>query len=183
MGYDSLRIELRYRHIWQTKWAAAANNEAAAGASDPSGAASQNQRSRRSTSLNRNVHYENEPDPGVETPVGNKPPPTAAAGNNQPANYGPSSASGSRGRHKSYRHYRYVICFCYILHNIHMLGELEIQFDSYIFFSSGLDTFKTTVFKYFKPWEKERVRVTVSCFLLLQNRLVKCFWECRTLNL
>jgi len=106
MGYDSLRIELRYRHIWQTKWAAAANNEAAAGASDPTGAASQNQRSRRSTSLNRNVHYENEPDPGVETPVGNKPPPTAAAGNNQPANYGPSSASGSRGRHKSYRHYR-----------------------------------------------------------------------------
>ena len=107
MGYDSLRIELRYRHIWQTKWAAAANNEAAAGASDPTGA-SQNQRSRRSTSLNRNVHYENEPDPGVETPVGNKPPPTAT-GSNQPANYGPSSASGSRGRHKSYRHYRYVI--------------------------------------------------------------------------
>ena len=26
MGYDSLRIELRYRHIWQTKWAAAAGN-------------------------------------------------------------------------------------------------------------------------------------------------------------
>jgi hypothetical protein len=25
MGYDSLRIELRYRHIWQTKWAAEAN--------------------------------------------------------------------------------------------------------------------------------------------------------------
>ena len=24
MGYDSLRVELRYRHIWQTKWAAAA---------------------------------------------------------------------------------------------------------------------------------------------------------------
>ena len=98
MGYDSLRIELRYRHIWQTKWAAAANNEP----TDPAGASGQNQRGRRSTSLNRNVHYETEPDPGVDTPFGNKPPPTAAG---QPANYG-ATASNSRGRHKSYRHYR-----------------------------------------------------------------------------
>ena len=40
MGYDSLRIELRYRHIWQTKWAAAANNSedpAAAAAATPAG--------------------------------------------------------------------------------------------------------------------------------------------------
>ena len=26
MGYDSLRIELRYRHIWQTKWSDADRN-------------------------------------------------------------------------------------------------------------------------------------------------------------
>ena len=109
MGYDSLRIELRYRHIWQTKWAAAANNSedpAAAAAATPAGngtpaAAGGAGRSRRSTSLNRNVHYETEPDPGVDTPVGNKAPPTAG----QPANYG-GGTTATRGRHKSYRHYR-----------------------------------------------------------------------------
>ena len=111
MGYDSLRIELRYRHIWQTKWAAAANNTedpaAAAAAAAAAGNGTQNQnaaggagRSRRSTSLNRNVHYETEPDPGVDTPVGNKAPPTG-----QPANYG-GGTTATRGRHKSYRHYR-----------------------------------------------------------------------------
>ena len=29
MGYDSLRLELRYRHIWQTKWGTGANSVAA----------------------------------------------------------------------------------------------------------------------------------------------------------
>ena len=110
MGYDSLRIELRYRHIWQTKWAAAANNSedpASAAAAGNGGTQNQNTagagqpgRSRRSTSLNRNVHYETEPDPGVDTPVGNKAPPTG-----QPANYG-GGTTATRGRHKSYRHYR-----------------------------------------------------------------------------
>ena len=27
MGYDSLRLELRYRHIWQTKWGTGAANQ------------------------------------------------------------------------------------------------------------------------------------------------------------
>lgn len=29
MGYDSLRLELRYRHIWQTKWGTGAGSVAA----------------------------------------------------------------------------------------------------------------------------------------------------------
>ena len=87
MGYDSLRIELRYRHIWQTKWASAAAgttedgsasgaaNATAGGVSGGNTASNLSapqsaQRGRRSTSLNRNVHYETEPDPGVDSPIG-----------------------------------------------------------------------------------------------------------------
>ena len=119
MGYDSLRIELRYRHIWQTKWAAAANAEAqdpaSTSASNPpvsssaNGGQANSSRGRRSTSLNRNVHYETEPDPGVDSPVGNKPPMNNGGAGGQPANYGQQGAqqNNNRGRHKSYRHYRY----------------------------------------------------------------------------
>ena len=122
MGYDSLRIELRYRHIWQTKWAAAANAEAQEQPNTANGGqpTSNSSRGRRSTSLNRTVHYETEPDPGVDSPVGNKPSlnnggagaTTAGSTTGQPANYGGGQASGgqsgsnNRGRHKSYRHYR-----------------------------------------------------------------------------
>ena len=123
MGYDSLRIELRYRHIWQTKWAAAANAEAQEQPNTTNGGQSNASRGRRSTSLTRNVHYETEPDPGVDSPVGNKPSLNNggtggqgstggnSAGAGQPANYGGQQGQGggsnNRGRHKSYRHYRY----------------------------------------------------------------------------
>ena len=123
MGYDSLRIELRYRHIWQTKWAAAANAEAQEQPNTANGGqpTSNSSRGRRSTSLNRTVHYETEPDPGVDSPVGNKPSlnnggagagqGAAGSGSGQPANYGGQASGGqpgsnNRGRHKSYRHYR-----------------------------------------------------------------------------
>lgn len=69
MGYDSLRIELRYRHIWQTKWAAAATSD-----DQPVQQPSSQKRGPRSTSLNRTVHYETEPDPGVDSPDGTAPP-------------------------------------------------------------------------------------------------------------
>ena len=120
MGYDSLRIELRYRHIWQTKWAAAATTEdgsTAAGGAGGSAAGSNTtsnlqppqqssqSRGRRSTSLNRNVHYETELDPGVDSPIGNKQPPTSSA-TGHPANSA-SSGSATRGRNRnSYRHYK-----------------------------------------------------------------------------
>ena len=128
MGYDSLRIELRYRHIWQTKWAAAATTEdgstagvggVAGGAGGGSAAGSNTtsnlqppqqssqSRGRRSTSLNRNVHYETELDPGVDSPIGNKQPPTSSA-TGHPANSASSGGSASRGRSRqnSYRHYK-----------------------------------------------------------------------------
>ena len=158
MGYDSLRIELRYRHIWQTKWAAAANattsedgtipTSSANNAGQPAGVPGQNSgapgtqgnagpqpRGRRSTSLNRNVHYETEPDPGVDSPMGNKPPPSSTS---QPANYN-SAASGAaasggaagngngRGRHKSaYRQYRLVIFPLYIFY-AKVTARLELE--------------------------------------------------------
>ncbi len=116
MGYDSLRVELRYRHIWQTKWAAQANG------GDESQQQQQQQQQpgggrggRRATSLNRNVHYEGDtPGPGMPDPDDPS---------QQPANYnatsggpgaGPGAAGGgpgSRGRHKSYRHYRSAEAF------------------------------------------------------------------------
>ena len=127
MGYDSLRIELRYRHIWQTKWAAAATTEdgsTAAGIGGVAGGAggsaagsnttsnlqppqqSSQSRGRRSTSLNRNVHYETELDPGVDSPIGNKQPPTSSA-TGHPANSASSGGSTTRGRNRnSYRHYK-----------------------------------------------------------------------------
>lgn len=124
MGYDSLRIELRYRHIWQTKWAAAATTEdgstvagvaggaggSAAGSNTTSNLQppqqSSQSRGRRSTSLNRNVHYETELDPGVDSPIGNKQPPTSSA-TGHPANSASSGASATRGRNRnSYRHYK-----------------------------------------------------------------------------
>jgi hypothetical protein len=127
MGYDSLRIELRYRHIWQTKWAAAATTEdgsSAAGIGGVAGGAggsaagsnttsnlqppqqSSQSRGRRSTSLNRNVHYETELDPGVDSPIGNKQPPTSSA-TGHPANSASSGGSATRGRNRnSYRHYK-----------------------------------------------------------------------------
>lgn len=128
MGYDSLRIELRYRHIWQTKWAAAATTEdgsttagiggvaggaggSAAGSNTTSNLQppqqSSQSRGRRSTSLNRNVHYETELDPGVDSPIGNKQPPTSSA-TGHPANSASSGGSASRGRSRqnSYRHYK-----------------------------------------------------------------------------
>ena len=124
MGYDSLRIELRYRHIWQTKWAAAATTEDGSTAGGVAGGAggsaagsnttsnlqppqqSSQSRGRRSTSLNRNVHYETELDPGVDSPIGNKQPPTSSA-TGHPANSASSAGSASRGRNRnSYRHYK-----------------------------------------------------------------------------
>ena len=109
MGYDSLRVELRYRHIWQTKWAAAAaNNGEAVPSSDPQ--QQQGQRpgqgpgGRRAQSLNRNVHYEGDtPGPGMpdnEDPQSTNFKAAAAA-----------SGAASRGRHKSYRHYRSAEAF------------------------------------------------------------------------
>ena len=118
MGYDSLRIELRYRHIWQTKWAAAATTEDSSTpavntvpgnttSNSLSAPQQSSQRGRRSNSLNRNVHYETEPDPGVDSPMGNKPPPSSTAtSSGQPANSATSGGSATRGRHKSYRHYK-----------------------------------------------------------------------------
>jgi hypothetical protein len=110
MGYDSLRIELRYRHIWQTKWAAAANNDDGTNGSGIAGATGpitkdgqqSSQRGRRSTSLNRNVHYETEPDPGVDSPVGNKGPPSNGAGSN-PANHARGGGSNHKGFRQQYR--------------------------------------------------------------------------------
>ena len=117
MGYDSLRIELRYRHIWQTKWAAAATNEdgvsQTSNGSQTAGSTGNttsnltppqqsSQRGRRSTSLNRNVHYETEPDPGVDSPIGTKLPPTSNAQTGQPAN---AATRGRRGQ-TAYKHYK-----------------------------------------------------------------------------
>jgi hypothetical protein len=69
MGYDSLRIELRYRHIWQTKWSEADRRtntyEGSPGISPGGGGVGGvggrggGSRGRRARSLNRNVHYEN----------------------------------------------------------------------------------------------------------------------------
>ena len=66
MGYDSLRVELRYRHIWQTKWSEADRRtnimnldhrgpppSSRSGMGPPGG-----HRGRRARSLNR-VHYGN----------------------------------------------------------------------------------------------------------------------------
>ncbi len=76
MGYDSLRVELRYRHIWQTKWSEAdrRTNTLPAGASPPPGAGPvgprgrsgragpgagpPGPRGRRANSLNRISQYE-----------------------------------------------------------------------------------------------------------------------------
>ena len=97
MGYDSLRIELRYRHIWQTKWAAAANSDEVTETTVPTSTA---RGGRRGGSMGRNVHYETEPDPGVDSPIGNAPGGPMGPNNAQPANKG-------RGP-KSFRNFRQV---------------------------------------------------------------------------
>lgn len=73
MGYDSLRIELRYRHIWQTKWSdvdrrtntMTASSSSSSGIPPSAGGGPPGPRGRRARSLNRNVHYER------GTPLGN----------------------------------------------------------------------------------------------------------------
>ena len=122
MGYDSLRIELRYRHIWQTKWSDVdrrtntmdnLNSNASGGAGGVKRGMAPGPRGRRARSLNRNVHYDrttagnNGYDEEFDDDLDQQPPSPAYYSSSSPrSSMRGGSRGGGRGGGGGGRHYR-----------------------------------------------------------------------------